>query len=438
MIVVPAAAALGAGGIGRRSRLFDDGTRVALADLHNHTRLSDGRGDPGDAYGSLRAQGLDIAALTDHAIVGHGPLSDFDPCAALPDAGRGHKDRCRSVIGLNDSGWRRARALAAAADDPGQFAALHGFEWSHAVLGHLNVWLSAGWIDPLHTTGIAWDGIATELGSLPGVGGLLERLFEALPGDRGMAAMYEWLSGPEGADGLAGFNHPGREPGWFDTFRYDPRVAERVVSVELFNKFEDFLFDDRKSSPLGACLDAGWRVGILGVSDEHGDDWGVPEGKGRGGLWVSELSRSGVREALAARRFFATNLRALRLDAAAGDTRMGGAVEHVRGPLEFRVDLDLGGSSAGRTLEIQVLRPGAPGSPGAVPAVPHIESLTLGPQGDALVAFSVDLNIDDGAWVVLRIADPEASNSRPGPAGHPGNRRALAYASPFWLDARWA
>ncbi len=27
-----------------------------------------------------------------------------------------------------------------------------------------------------------------------------------------------------------------------------------------------------------------------------------------------------------------------------------------------------------------------------------------------------------------------APNDAPGPPGHPGNLRALAYASPFWLD----
>ena len=53
------------------------------------------------------------------------------------------------------------------------------------------------------------------------------------------------------------------------------------------------------------CLDAGWTPGLIGVTDEHGRDWGHPEGKGRTGLFVTELSRSGVREALSNRRSFA-------------------------------------------------------------------------------------------------------------------------------------
>jgi hypothetical protein len=51
----------------RRSPLFPGGGEELLhADLHNHTRLSDGAGRPEDAYGSMRAAGLDVAAITDH------------------------------------------------------------------------------------------------------------------------------------------------------------------------------------------------------------------------------------------------------------------------------------------------------------------------------------------------------------------------------------
>ena len=51
------------------SRLSDllPGYFCVAADLHNHTRLSDGRGDPREAFASMRRAGLDVAALTDHA-----------------------------------------------------------------------------------------------------------------------------------------------------------------------------------------------------------------------------------------------------------------------------------------------------------------------------------------------------------------------------------
>jgi hypothetical protein len=169
-------------------------------------------------------------------------------------------------------------------------------------------------------------------------------------------------------------------------------------------------------------------VGLTGVTDEHGADWGAPEGKGRTGLWVRELSRAGVREALRARRFFATRERGLRLDVTADDVRMGGTLAHRRGPVRFALDLAQR-EWVGRAVQVQVLRPG-----GAVPAVVEaLDAVVPDDRGPALI-LTVDLDAEDGAWVVLRVADPHTPNARPGPPGHPGNLRALAYASPFWLD----
>jgi hypothetical protein len=420
----------------RRSRLFHDGTRLAFADLHNHSLLSDGSGQPEEAFATMRAAGLDVAALTDHARIGFGPLSRHDPCSRLDHPPRAQRNRCRAIIGLDEAGWARVGALADAADDPGAFVAIRGFEWTHPMLGHMNVWLSSRWIDALHTVGFGWDGIGEEAHHIPGLGPLLDRLLTAIPGDPGMRPVYDWLAADPvtgriggGLDGLAGFNHPGREPGRFDAFRYDARVASRLIGLEMFNRYDDFLFDGRSPSPLTACLDAGWRVGLVGVSDEHGDDWGTHDGKGRTGLWLRELSRAGVREALLARRFFATTLRDLRLDASANGTRMGGTLPHRRGLVTFEVDLDPGSHSRGQPLQVQVLRPG-----GDVPDVVHVEEVRLRSPGDPPLRFTLELAADDGRWVVLRIADPSAENIRCGPVCHPANRLGVAYASPFWLD----
>ncbi|MGH3945742.1 MAG: hypothetical protein ACRDSI_11945, partial [Pseudonocardiaceae bacterium] len=57
------------GGAARDSRI-SRGTVLVHADMHNHTLLSDGAGDPEAAFPSMRDAGLDVAALTDHAIRG--------------------------------------------------------------------------------------------------------------------------------------------------------------------------------------------------------------------------------------------------------------------------------------------------------------------------------------------------------------------------------
>ncbi len=375
------------GGAARSSRISRD-TMLVHADLHNHTLLSDGEGDPEAAFPSMRDAGLDVAALTDHAIRG----------ATVEGTGMGGAP----WIGLDRASWRRTGELADAHDRAGEFTAIRGFEWSHPHLGHVNAWFTDDFTD------VATHGAMGEL--------------------------YAWLTrfgrrnGVRPPAGLAGFNHPGREEGAFAGFRYTAAVAEQMVSLEMFNRGDDYLFQGvaaGHTSPMVACLDAGWRPGLLGVSDEHGPNWGFQEGTGRGGLWVTEHSRAGVAEALRSRRFFATRVAGLRVDATAGGVRMGSVLRHRNGPVPVALDVDRGPSWIGRQLQVQVLRPGTP-----VPAVADVIKVRCGD----VARFTVPLDIEDGPWAVLRIADPDTPNATPGPPHHPANNHALAYTSPWFLE----
>jgi hypothetical protein len=257
-----------------------------------------------------------------------------------------------------------------------------------------------------------------------------------------MGRFWRWLE-TRGDDGLAGFNHPGTGRLRFGGFGYRPAMAHRLVSLEMFNKLEDYLLKDNDrglQSPLNQCLNAGWRVGLLGVTDEHGPDWGNPEGKGRAGLWLRELTRAGVLEALAARRFFASRVKGLRLDAAltslAGPAggpgeraRMGTAVAHPGGPVRIEVDLARGEAWEGRRLGLQVLRPSE-----RLPAqAAAVEVAVPGPR-EPVVSLDLELDPADGDWVVLRVTDP-AEPADPRATGEWARQgRAIAYASPFWLD----
>jgi len=386
-------------GASRASRI-SSGTTLVHADLHNHTLLSDGAGDPADAFASMRAAGLDVAALTDHATLSDHVLGDA--MAALLPPGYS------AAAGLTRAGWDRTRELADAADEPGAFTAIRGFEWSEPRLGHVNVWFSSEWTD------------VVDIGRMEGFYDWFARDQEPLGLDDG------------GADGLSGFNHPGREPGRFDEFSFDPRVRDRMVSLEMFNRRDDYVFQgyaEGRPSPLCACLNAGWRTGISGVTDEHGVDWGFPEGKGRTGLWVDDHSRAGVREAMKARRFFATRTSGLRIDATAAvagrTTRMGGVIPSAGGEVTFLLDLDRGAEWTGMPLNVQVLRPGA-----MAPTVADVVPFTAGDP----VAFTVPLDVTDGDWVLLRVSDPTQLNETPGPPGHPCNELGVAYTSPWWLE----
>jgi hypothetical protein len=382
-------------GTSRDSRLFP-GPRLVHADLHNHTWLSDGAGDPERAFGCLRAAGLDVAAISDHSRWASAFLGVVD---------------APGWTGIDQRAWRRTASLADAANIDGEFVALRGFEWSHAMHGHMNVWLSERFTDPLRTA--------------PTIG-----------------RFYRWLEA-RGSDGLAGFNHPGTGRLRFGGFGYRPALAARTVSMEVFNKTEDYLLKDTDRggrSPLVQCLNAGWRVGLLGVTDEHGTDWGAPEGKGRAGLYVRELSRPGVAEALSARRFFASRLKGLRVDAALTSlaagvpalqrrARMGTAVAHLRGPVRVEVDLDRGEAWWGRRLNVQVLRPGE-----RVPALAATVDVRLPAPDEPVIAFEVDLDRADGDWVVLRVTDPAEPAEPRATGAYARLGRSIAYTSPFWLD----
>ncbi|MGH3842274.1 MAG: CehA/McbA family metallohydrolase [Pseudonocardiaceae bacterium] len=374
------------GGAARSSRI-SRGTLLVHADMHNHTLLSDGAGDPEAAFPSMRDAGLDVAALTDHAIRG----------AAVEGTGLGGTP----WIGLDRAGWRRSGKLADAHDRPGEFTAIRGFEWSHPQLGHVNAWFTGEFTD------VATHGAMSEF--------------------------YAWLTGPGRRNGvradagLAGFNHPGREDGRFAGFRFLAAAAEQMVSLEMFNRTDDYLFQGVAAggtAPLVDCLNAGWRPGLLGVSDEHSANWGLQPGTGRAGLWVTEHSRAGVAEALRARRFFATRVAGLRVDATAGGVRMGGVLRHRQGPVEFALDVAGGPSWTGRELEVQLLRPATP-----VPVVAGLIEIRCG----EIARFTVPLHIEDGSWAVLRLADRDTPNTNPGPPDHPANNHAIAYTSPWFL-----
>jgi hypothetical protein len=417
----------------RQSRLFP-GTLLAHADLHNHSLHSDGDGDPAKAFGSMQAAGLDVAALTDHSTLAWG----------LPQSVcSGNKD-CQGLMGIDEASWARTKALADLAYVTGTFVAIRGFEWSSPTIGHMNVWFSERWMDPLHTAGAGTGEGAAQFAhdeaNIPtGPMTQLDAIVRAAPTTGiGMAPFYAWLGAQPstpvvggGADGLASFNHPGREPGRFSNFHALVPMPSNVVALEMFNRSEDYIFEGTDSiaqSPLNECLNAGWRVGITGATDEHGTDWGVPLGKGRTGVWITELARESVADALRARRVFATRERDLRVDASADGVRMGGELAHTSGSMTFAIDIDKDGW-AGKQLMVQVLRSGE-----RMPAVQHNQTVSVPGSTDPVITFTIDVDAADGDWVVLRITDPAAAPDGRADATWASYGRAVAYTSPFFLN----
>lgn len=375
----------------RRTSRLAPTTRLLFADLHNHSLMSDGLGDPTTAFQRMRTAGLDVAALTDHASIPHHALDELDPAHYPHPEALAIARTAPASLDLDE--WRTTAELADAADEPGRFTAIRGFEWTEPWLGHANVWFSGDYL-----------GVTTP-GRLHG--------------------LRDWLLDRE-PDALVGYNHPGREGGRFHDFERIDQLLPRMVGLEAFNRSEDMVvsqYEDDRGNPVVACLDAGWRPGLTGVSDEHGVDYGLT-GKGRTGLWATEHSRAGVRAALLSRRTYATREPGLLVDATLNGVPMGGNVKRLSG--RMTVDLDAADDLSGREIELQLLGSGP------------MSSLRLVATWSAVIGELATIDITDAAagWMLVRVADP----SRPaGPAylGHPAvNGRALAYASPWFLSKR--
>ena len=416
-------------GTSRTSRLFPgNGTFVVQADMHNHTLLSGGATSPQQAYDLMRGVGLDVAAITDHSLFGKvvGPVCGDSPC--------------RDYAGINEASWQQLAKDADAKVVDGAFVAMRGFEWTTGTIGHMNVWFSSQWTDTMVTGGQSPKGLEAALANIPEPGPSLAPAvapaIAQLPETASMDGFYEWLqSSPDrpvlggGADALVGFNHP-NDYGNFENFEFAAALVERVVSYEAMNTDRDHVFygmDKGLPSPLNACLNAGWRVGMLGVSDEHGDKWG--DNRSRGGMWVRSLTRDGVREAMQARRIYSTHERGLRLDAAANGVPMGSRVGHRTGTVRFDLDGDRGPASYGRPLRVQLLRPGK-----TSPTLAHEQDVRLPSLDEPVITFSVPVDVADGNWAVLRVTDPSQPAEPWTPAEYKGAGRAIAYASPFWFD----
>jgi hypothetical protein len=261
--------------------------------LHAHSRMSDGRGTPLEAYTHARdVAGLDFFALTDH-----GEFMALWPWR-FP--------------------WPRLKAAAEATNEPGRFVALWGFEWSSPIFGHLNI---------LNTEDFA----------------------HCLRPIR-LRRLYAWIAARPEA--FARFNHPGD----YDEFHLEHlhffpllHAAPQIVGVELFNKdrsFDSYYYAGSWYGPpshwdVGNL--SGWYLGALGGQDNHRQDWGT-RNEFRTAVLAEELTRESVMEAYLSRRFYATEEKDLYLDFRCQGYPMGARLDGVA--REFEVTArDAGGDA---------------------------------------------------------------------------------------------
>ena len=284
--------------------------------------------------------------------------------------------------------WEETVAQARAASDE-TFTGFRGFEWTSDRFGHINVYLSR------HDTNAKVDGGHVE-----------------------MAAFWSWFTTPPerfgGADGLAVFNHPGREdqfttrePGFnWNDFAHVPSADARMVGIEVFNAGSDYGTAGPNAPAEGwyaHALDKGWHLGPIAGEDEHSTDWGAAA-LGKNVLIARDHSEGALREALLARRFYAV------------------APNHNDLRLSFTADRLPIGTRMSRALGTTITL-GA-----AVTAGTFAGSLELVSNAGEVIATSNAAQLTHtvtvaGAerWYFVRVRG--------------GNGRAIAYTSPIWIRA---
>jgi hypothetical protein len=107
---------------------------------------------------------------------------------------------------------------------------------------------------------------------------------------------------------------------------------------------------------------------------------------------------------------------------------MGWWVQHTSGPVRFKLDIDRGSDWWGKTLNVQVLRPGT-----FMPTVAANVPVVVPTDAEPVITFTVPLNLADGNWVVLRVTDPSQPADGRADAQWAAYGNAVAYSSPWFL-----
>ncbi|HXG27871.1 MAG TPA: CehA/McbA family metallohydrolase, partial [Nevskiales bacterium] len=362
--------------------------------LHAHSGYSDGAvgTTPASYFAAAKQRGVDFIGSSEHSDNALVPLTVNQDCLS-PDFAE-----CVTPLPSQDNPaapvtkWQLTLQQARAASDAG-FTAFRGFEWTSDRFGHINVFFSRHDFNAKSTEGytLSMESFWTWFATRPEFGG--------------------------GADGLAVFNHPGREdqiesngvihdPAYaFNGFEYRPEADLRMVGIEVFGKSGD-AYDTDNGAPNGGwyafALDQGWHVGAVGAEDEHGTSWALPN-RAKTVLIARDRSEGALREAMFARRFYAL------------------AQNHNELRLSFTADGAPMGARLARAEGAQVMIEAAVTA--AMPAGGKLELVTNGGQvlAESLTS-TLSHNVSAVAgerWYYLRV---RRSDGRP-----------VAYSSPVWI-----
>lgn len=336
-------------------------TYLIWADLHGHTRYSDGTGTPEDYFRYARdVAHLDAIALTDHDHWGIEPL-DASP------------ERQASIL-----------ALAKTYHAPDRFVTLPGYEWTSWLHGHRHV--------------LSFDDTLEMYSSIDPATDRPDELWTALRGKPVLTFAHHSAGDPIATN-------------W--NFAPDPELepVTEIASVHGMSEAAD------APAPIGGAIAGhfvrdvlrhGARLGFIGSGDSHDGHPGLAEiASGQGGLaglFVERLDRASLLTALRQRRTFATNGIRAWLDVSIDGVGMGGTL--APGSADHRLQIRFEGTAP--VAHIDLVRSGHVASiDGSKPASPSLDlerripALAAGEfhyvrivQGDGGVAWSSPIFVD--------------------------------------------
>ncbi len=261
-----------------------EGSRIYWGDLHGHSALSDGTATPEEYLTYARdVAALDVIALTDHD---HWGIVFLDQAPAL---------------------WREIREETERFNEPGRLVTLLGYEWTNWVHGHRHVlFFGSG--------GQILSSIDPEFDTPP-------ELWAALRHQDALTFAHHSAGGPVATN-------------W--DFPPDPELepVTEIVSVHGSSEAADSpqpIYSAVAGNFVRDVLDRGFILGFVGSGDSHDGHPGLAHiASGIGGvaaILADELTREGVRDALKARRVYATNGPRIVVRFAVGGHPMGSLID---------------------------------------------------------------------------------------------------------------
>ncbi|HSW61535.1 MAG TPA: CehA/McbA family metallohydrolase [bacterium] len=168
---------------------------------------------------------------------------------------------------VSESEWAEIKLQTDLFNEDGVFAAMRGFEWSHPVNGHICIYETDD--------------------------------YSAAYSDLWINKIYEWI---KDNNGIAQFNHPGREIEAFNNLKLEPDVLSNMIMMETGNKSTGN--NDGEFIPYFIkALDNGWQVAPTSNQDNHKMEL-TPH---RSVFVGEELTRAHLLDAMKSRRIYSSD-----------------------------------------------------------------------------------------------------------------------------------